>query len=60
MNEVRVIMVVVGGSMRIITIYAILDEHNNILSTSKTEEEAIKLVEKTKWKIVPCNGLIII
>lgn len=53
-------MVAVGGSMRIITIYAILDEHNNILSTSKTEEETIKLVEKTKWKIVPCNGLIII
>lgn len=45
--------------MRVITIYAILDEDDNVLSTAKTEEEAIKIVEKTKWKIVTCNGLII-
>ena len=53
-------MVVVGGSMRIITIYAILDIENNIVATTYKESKAIALVKGTEYKIVPCNGLIII
>ena len=45
-------MEVVGGSMRVITIYAILDEHNNLLSTAKTEEEAIKYFERKDKEVV--------
>lgn len=59
-------MVVVGGNMRIITIYAILDIENNIVTTTHKEKQAIETVEilsktnKNDYKIVPCNGLIII
>lgn len=52
--------------MKVITIYAILDIENNIVTTTYKEKQAIEIVEifskthKTEYKIVPCNGLIII
>lgn len=52
--------------MKIITIYAILDSENNIVSTTHKEKQAIEIVDtlikkrKTKYKVVSCNGLVIV
>lgn len=59
-------MEVVGSNMKVVTIYAILDVKNNIVSTTHKENQAIETVEilsktnKSEYKIVPCNGLIIV
>ena len=52
--------------MKILTIYAILDSENNIVSTTHKEKQAIDTADilckthKTKYKVVACNGLIIV
>lgn len=52
--------------MKIITIYAILDSENNIVSTTRKEKQAIDTADilgkthKTKYKVVACNGLVIV
>lgn len=52
--------------MKIITIYAIVDSENNIVSTTHKENQAIETADmlgksnKTKYKVVACNGLVIV
>lgn len=52
--------------MKIITIYAILDIENNIVSTTSKENQAIETADilgkthKKKYKVVACNGLVVV
>lgn len=52
--------------MKIITIYDILDSENNIVRTTRKENQAIETSDilgktyKKKYKVVACNGLVIV